>query len=103
MLGAHPGSGYKMQLLYRVLRVKLNTPKRRQLKSCLHELGNLLLDWGTLGLKSAERIKTRDKFLISYRPGLTDRPRGTAVVPAAAHEAAPQPFSTRSHNKRFGW
>ena len=25
VLGAHPGSGYKMQLLYRVLRVKLNT------------------------------------------------------------------------------
>ena len=46
VLGAHPGSGYKMQLLYRVLRVKLNTPKRRQLKSCLRELGNLLLDSG---------------------------------------------------------
>ena len=46
VFGAHPGSGYKMQLLYRVLRVKLNSPNRRHLKKCLRGLGNLLLDSG---------------------------------------------------------
>ena len=57
MFGAHPGSGYRMQLLYRVLRVKLNNSQRRYLKSYLRELGNLLLESGMLGLKSAQRIK----------------------------------------------
>ena len=67
VLGAHPGSGYKMQLLHRVLRVKLNNPNRRYLKSYLRGLGNLLLDSGMLGLKSAQRIKKGDKFIISCR------------------------------------
>ena len=68
--------------------------------SYLRGLGNLLLARGTLGLKSAERIKTRDNFLITCRPVLNERPWGTA---ATSDERLPQPFNIEGLNKDFGY